>query len=210
MLSPTSRILLALLAAAIPMQTAQSGDRRTENVIVVTLDGFRWQDFFGGADETLLNKQSGGVRDLDGLKKKYWRTSAEERRAAVLPFFWNTIAKDGQIFGDRTRKAPTKLTNGLKFSYPGYSEMFCGFADPAINSNAKKPNPNLSVLEFLYSKPAYKDRVVAYCTWDVFPSIFRSERNGIKVHTAWDPVKDAPSTTCSPICRAIGRTTRST
>jgi Metalloenzyme superfamily len=160
----------------------------------VTLDGFRWQEFFQGADEALLNKQFGGVRDLDGLKKRYWRASAEERREALLPFFWTTLAKQGQIFGDRTRKAPSRLTNGLKFSYPGYSEMFCGVADPAINSNAKKPNPNLSVLEFLHEKPAYRDRVAAFCTWDVFPSIFRSQRNGLKVHTAWDPIKDDPLT----------------
>jgi hypothetical protein len=167
---------------------------RSQNVIVVTLDGFRFQEFFGGAEETLLNKQFGGVRDLEGLKKRYWRGSAEERRAVLLPFFWNTIAKEGQIFGDRTHKAPTRSTNGLKFSYPGYSEMFCGFADPAINSNAKKPNANLSVLEFLNGKPAYKDRVAAFCTWDVFPYIFRSKRNGLRVHAGWEPIEDAPLT----------------
>src|SRR5580700_9229219 len=162
----------------IPPAIAQEKPR-TENVIVVTLDGFRFQEFFGGADETLLNKQFGGVKDIEGLKQRYWRKTAEERRSALLPFFWGTIAKDGQIFGDRSRKATTRLTNGLKFSYPGYSEMFCGFADPAINSNAKKPNPNLSVLEFLNGKPAYRDRVAAFCTWDVFPSIFRSKQNGL-------------------------------
>ncbi len=167
---------------------------RTENVIVVTLDGFRFQEFFGGADESLLNKQFGGVKDLDGLKKRYWRDKPEQRRDVLLPFFWTTLVKEGQIFGDRTRKATTKLTNGLKFSYPGYSEIFCGFGDPAINSNAKKPNPNLSVLEFLHEKPSYKNRVAAFCTWDVFPSIFRSERNGLKVHTDWKPIDDAPLT----------------
>lgn len=164
----------------------------TENVIVVTLDGFRWQDFFGGADEALMNKEFGGIKDLKRIEAEYRRASALEQREILLPFFWKTIAKKGQIFGDRTRKAPARLTNGLKFSYPGYSEMFCGIADPGINSNAKKPNPNLSVLEFLNDKPAYRGRVAAFCTWDVFPSIFRSERNGLKVHTAWLPIDDAP------------------
>lgn len=189
---------LTVLAIAIAAAPVCAGEKhaalRTENVIVVTLDGFRWQEFFGGADETLLNKEFGGVRDLDGLKKHYWRGSAEERRAVLLPFFWNTVAKDGQIFGDPTRKAPARLTNGLKFSYPGYSEMFCGVADPKIDSNAKKPNPNLSVLEFLHGKPVYRDRVAAFCTWDVFPSIFRSEKNGLKVHTDWKPIDDPPLT----------------
>lgn len=186
-------LLLACLVAAVPVQAGEKKPR-TENVIVVTLDGFRWQEFFAGADDALLNKQFGGVKDLDGLKKRYVRATPEERRAAVLPFFWTTIAKEGQIFGDRSKKAATKMTNGLKFSYPGYSEIYCGLADPAINSNAKKNNTNLSVLEFLHAKPAYKDRVAAFCTWDVFPYIFRSDRNGLKVHVAWRPVEDAPLT----------------
>jgi hypothetical protein len=167
---------------------------KTKNVIVVTLDGYRWQDFFGGADDSLMNKQDGGVRDLARLKKNYWRDTPELRREAVMPFFWKTIAKEGQIFGDAKRKAPTKLTNGLKFSYPGYSELFCGFADPSIKSNAKKANPNLSVLEFLHRKDSYKNRVAAFCTWDVFPSIFRSASNGLKVHTDWQPIVDDPLT----------------
>lgn len=190
---PLSLFTVLVVTLGTPPLHAGNGPR-AENIIVVTLDGFRWQEFFGGADETLLDKQAGGVRDLARLKKNYWRKTAEERRAALLPFLWNTLAKEGQIFGDRTRNAATVLTNGLKFSYPGYSEMFCGVADPTIDSNAKKPNPNLSVLEFLHDKPRFRGRVAAFCTWDVFPSIFRSERNGLKVHTAWTPIADVPLT----------------
>lgn len=185
----------AILALIIVVCPIYAGSRpRTENVIVVTLDGYRWQEFFGGVDDTLMNKQFGGVRDLDGLKKRYLRDTPEKSRAAIMPFFWNTISKEGQIFGDRTRKAPTRLTNGLKFSYPGYSEMFCGFVDPAIKSNDKKNNANLSVLEFLHARPAFKNRVAAFCTWDVFPFIFRSEQNGLKVHSGWRPSDDEPLT----------------
>ena len=57
--------------------------------------------------------------------------------------------------------------------------MFCGFADPRIDSNAKKDNPNLSVLEFLNGRPAFQGQVEAVCTWDVFPSIFRKQ-NGLR------------------------------
>jgi hypothetical protein len=173
---------------------AADAGAKTKNVIVVTLDGYRWQDFFGGADDALMTKQDGGVKDLARLKKNYWRETPEMRREAVMPFFWQTIAKEGQIFGDPKRKAATKLTNGLKFSYPGYSELFCGFADPTIKSNAKKANPNLSVLEFLHRKDPYKNRVAAFCTWDVFPSIFRSASSGMKVHTDWKPIVDEPLT----------------
>ncbi len=177
-------------------QTASPGRAdpaaRCENVIVVTLDGFRWQEFFSGADESLLDGKAGGVRDVASLKKRYWRDKAEDRREALLPFFWRTVAKQGQIFGDPARQAAARLTNGLKFSYPGYSEMFCGFGDKRIDSNAKKLNPNLSVLEFLNGKEEFKGRVAAFCTWDVFPYILRSSSNGILVQSAWTPLAGKP------------------
>ena len=186
-------LLIALLVFAPPLSAGDKQAKpRTENVIVVTLDGYRWQDFFGGVDVELVNKQFGGVRDVNDLKKRYWRDTPENGRAAIMPFFWSTIAKEGQIFGDPSKKARTRLTNGLKFSYPGYSEIFCGFADPGINSNNKKVNPNLNVLEFLNDKPTFNKRVAAFGTWDVFPWILRSEHNGILVHTAFQPIKDEP------------------
>ncbi len=174
------------------LHAGENGKPKTENVIIVTLDGFRWQEFFHGADETLLDPKAGGIRAMDVLKSRYWRATGDERREALLPFIWNTVAKQGQIFGDRSKQAPARLTNGLKFSYPGYSEMFCGVVDPEIKSNDKINNRNPSVLEFLNSLPAYKDRVAAFCTWDVFPYIFRSAHNGLKVHAGWLTVKDDP------------------
>ena len=47
------------------------------------------------------------------------------------------------------------MTNGKNFSYPGYSEILCGFSDPRIDSNAKKPNPNVTMPEWLNGKPAF-------------------------------------------------------
>jgi hypothetical protein len=174
--------------------TAELPALHAENLLIVTLDGFRWQEFFHGADLSLLDKKFGGVPDPATLKSRYWRDSDEQCRRALLPFFWGTVAKQGQIFGDSSRRAAVRLTNGLKFSYPGYSEMFCGLADARIDSNDKKPNPNVSVLEYLNTRAAFKGRVAAFCTWNVFPSIFRSERNGLTVHSGWKPVADEPLT----------------
>lgn len=174
--------LLVLLNPA----SADAGPR-VENVVIVTLDGLRWQEFFGGADDSLLDAQQGGVRDLPGLKERYWRDTATARREALMPFVWGTIARQGQIFGNPVLKAVARSTNGLKFSYPGYSEIFCGVVDPRINSNAKKDNPNLSVLEFLNSRPPFRGKVEAACTWGVFPSIFRVRQNGLRVHAGWEP-----------------------
>ena len=181
---------LAFTAALVLTLAAPAwADDKAENVIVVTLDGFRWQELFDGADESFMDAKQGGVKDIPGLKKKYLRETTDARREALMPFFWGTVAKKGQVFGNPAKKAQAKITNGLKFSYPGYSEMFCGLADPKIDSNAKKDNTNLSVLEFLNGQPRFKDKVEAACTWDVFPSIFRTKQNGLRVQAGWEPIK---------------------
>jgi hypothetical protein len=187
-------LLLTMVLAVFTSPATAESARKTENVIVVTLDGFRWQEVFGGADETIFTAKQGGVRDLAGLRDRYWRDSPTARRESLMPFLWTTMAKQGQVFGNPARKAVARSTNGLKFSYPGYSEIFCGVADPRIDSNAKRDNPNLSVLEFLHGRSAFRNKVEAVCTWDVFPSIFRSRQNGLPVHAGWVPFKADPLT----------------
>jgi hypothetical protein len=185
----TLATLLVLVLLPCPA-LAEEPVRKTENLVIVTLDGLRWQEVFGGADETLIDQRQ-GVHDLAGLKRRYWRDAATARREALMPFLWGTVVRQGQMFGNPTRQAAARSTNGLKFSYPGYSEIFCGVADPRIDSNAKRDNPNLSVLEFLNGRPAFRGRVEAVCTWDVFPSIFRTKQSGLPVHAGWEPFKGA-------------------
>lgn len=189
MLPSRSCSLLALVVlAGATRAPASDPPPAAENVLVVTLDGFRWQELFGGADESFMDAKQGGVKDVPGLKTRYLRDTAEARREALLPFLWGTVAKQGQVFGSRERRAPARSTNGLKFSYPGYSELFCGFPDPRIDSNSKVDNPNPSVFEFLNGRPRFRGRVEAAATWDVFPSILRSKRNGLPVAAGWEPV----------------------
>ena len=183
---------VALLACVAAPAVAQEASRRDQNVVLVTLDGLRWQEVFGGAQEKLLDDRAGGVRDLPGLRQRYWRDTPEARREALLPFFWTVVAKKGQVFGDPSRNAPARLTNGLKFSYPGYSEMLCGFADPRIDSNNKVPNPNVTVLEWLNGRPGLGGKVAAFGTWDVLYSIVNAERSRVPVLAGWQPSRDEP------------------
>lgn len=187
--------LVGWLGVRVASGAEQADEKSAErHVIVVTLDGFRRQEFFTGAEAGLIDPRFGGVKEPAEVHKKYWRETAEERRAVLLPFLWGELVRQGQIFGDPSRNAPCRLTNGLKFSYPGYNELFAGKADPRIDSNAKKNNPNLTVLEFLHRQPAFAGRVAVYCTWDVFPFVFRAETSGLPVHAAWTPLRDEPLT----------------
>ena len=65
-------------------------------MVVVTLDGFRYQELFGGADDSLINEQFGGVRNLAQIQTRYVRKTAEERRKTLLPFIWGVVGRQGR------------------------------------------------------------------------------------------------------------------
>lgn len=70
------------------------------NLIIVTIDGFRWQELFMGADSTLIHSQN-CTPDTGLTKLLYWDDECFSRRKKLLPFFWSVIAAQGQLFGNR-------------------------------------------------------------------------------------------------------------
>jgi len=161
---------------------------KTQNVIFVMADGLRWQEVFHGADSALINKDN-GVKDEETCKKAYWREDQTQRRQALMPFFWDVVAKKGQIFGDRDLASSAIVENPYWFSYPGYSETLCGYVDKGVNSNNLIPNPNVSVLEWLSRMPQYKGKVAAFMAWNALPAILNRDRAGFFINAGLEPVK---------------------
>jgi hypothetical protein len=158
---------------------------KTTNLVIVTLDGMRWQEVFGGID-TEIAQDKRYTRDSAGMMTAFWGVNREEKRSKLFPFFWSTIAKQGQLYGDRLSGSEVNNANPYKFSYPGYNEIFTGYPDTAVNSNNKIKNSNTNVLEFIEKQTGYHNRVAAFTTWDVFPYILNKWRNGIYVNSDVD------------------------
>jgi len=156
-----------------------------KNVIVVTLDGLRWQEIFNGADSILLNDKNYNG-DIDFVKNNYWSRDLSERRKKLTPFIWSTVAQNGVLIGNRNYEANMNVANKYQFSYPGYNEIFTGFPDDAVNSNDKILNKNINVLEYINGLPGYKNKVAAFSTWDVFPYILNAKRSGLYVNADVD------------------------
>ncbi|MDX1363398.1 MAG: phosphoglyceromutase [Arenibacter latericius] len=177
-------ILMMVLLAGISSKTIAQTEKQP-NVILITLDGLRWQELFSGADPLLVaNKKY--VGDTTGLKAKFWRDTPEERRTVLMPFFWNKVQKMGQLHGNRNAGSKVDLTNKMWFSYPGYNEILTGEADDErVNSNRKENNPNKTILERVNNLPAYKGKVAAFGSWDVFPFIVNEARSGVPVNAGF-------------------------
>ena len=179
--------LLAVLLTLLAVEPAHAQSAKTRNVVLIVSDGFRWQEVFNGADETLLNEANGGIWDKEAdLRREFWRADAGERRRALLPFLWNTVAVRGQIFGNQALGSIARVTNGLAFSYPGYNEMLTGHPDARIDSNEYGPNPNVSVLEWLNTLPELHGKVSVYATWATFKDILNVSRSHLPLQAGWD------------------------
>lgn len=178
--------LLLVLVSAFQLEAQEQ--LKTENVFLITLDGLRWQELFTGPDSILIRTKE-YTHDTTHLIEKFWHENPLIRREKLMPFFWSTLAEEGKLMGNRLHVNMVNLTNNQWFSYPGYNELLTGFGDPAVDSNAKRNNQNVTVLEYVNQQPGFQGRVAAFGSWDVFPFIINEERSGIPVNAGFEPAK---------------------
>ena len=93
--------LLLLLPLLFLLAVYGKDSKKEESrVVVIAIDGLRWQEVFEGA-----------------------------RRDSLMPFLWEMGRKKGCMIGNRNRKSKMEVANGIWKSYAGYSEMLCGVTD---------------------------------------------------------------------------------
>jgi Type I phosphodiesterase / nucleotide pyrophosphatase len=184
--------LLALLcgpASAQVLPPSPSRHAQTKKLIIITIDGFRWQEVFTGADPLLITNPD-YVRDTLLTRQLYWDSSAQDRRKKLMPFFWSTVACEGRIYGNRLLGNKMNVRNFYKISYPGYNEIFTGHTDAFNSPNLPMENPHVNVLEYLNTSQEYKGKVAVFTSWNVFPFILNQVRSGLPVNSGYSPLAD--------------------
>jgi hypothetical protein len=177
-------VIAPLAAAGVhakPAQTAQpvqSGDQR---LILVTLDGTRWQDVFRGPDPVLVTDKRFTHPDLQEHVVQSW-VEGDNPGADLMPFLHRMGASGGVLTGNRDTAECMNVANPMWFSYPGYNEIFTGRADPEITSNDKEYNRNVTFFEWLQRRPAFAGKVLAFGNWDAFAYIINDKRSGVSVN----------------------------
>jgi hypothetical protein len=198
---PAFRLLGLFAALTLSVAAAEPAPR---NVILVTIDGVRWQDVFRGADDALMNKEHGGVPTgaMEKLRRDFGGDRAKDRREKLMPFLWGVVAAQGQLYGNRDLGSEAAVLNPHRVSYPGYNELLTGRVDPLIVSNALIPNPNVTVLEWLQSRPGFAGRVAASVEWTAFPAILNVGRSRLPL---WVTHAASPPSLSTPRLRDIER-----
>lgn len=144
-------------------------------LVFVTIDGYRWQELFRGADPALVTDPAYRARYVD----------VPNRAAALTPFLLS-FAEQGALIGNRDQNSCARVSNGFWFSYPGYAEMLAGRPNPRVRYNAAIPNDDVTVLERLSQRYAVR----VFAEWPTMRAILNVERSGLSVFVA--PEYDAP------------------
>ena len=181
------KILKVLLASFILL--ASSVYAKDTNVVLVTLDGVRWQEVFSGADKNLICNKNFVKRPSD-LSNEFWDENPHKRQQLLMPFLTQVVAKQGVIIGDRTKGSTMSVSNPWYFSYPGYNEILSGEVDENINSNDKVYNPNKTILERLDAQAEFKNSTALFGSWDVFPYIVNTKRSNVYVNAGFMPIAE--------------------
>lgn len=174
-------LFLAFFFFVIPSFSQPGGP---PNIFIITTDGFRWQEIFNGADSAILNNPR-YVKDTALLNQLYWDNEINIRRRLLMPFVWNSIEKKGSLYGNRNYANKVSVTNPYHFSYAGYNEIFTGYADPAVITNKKRYNSNDNILEFLNTRPEYKNKVAVFASWNLFEYILNKPKGSIYLNNGY-------------------------
>ena len=165
--------------------SSKPAKRRTENIVMIAMDGMRWQEIFTGVDTNII-RNSKFTKDARDLQRKFWDTNVVARRKKLMPFFWTTILEKGQLYGNRAYGNNVDVANPYKKTYPGFSETVTGNPDTAIRSNKLVKNENINVLEFINQQKGYEGKVATFSTSELFPFVLNKWRNGLIVNADQD------------------------
>lgn len=182
-----SVLLCPLLAFAAP---------RTENVILVTLDGVRIEELFAGMDAAIAaSTADDGYSEIDVARDRYWRKSAAERRMALMPFFWGKLAPNGVVLGNPELGSLVKVRNTIKWSSPGYSEIMTGAAQAEIVDNALLRYPHRTIAEYILNElQLEKSRVAQFGSWEGLKLAASSRDDAFVMNGAYEALPPALST----------------
>lgn len=186
-------VAAAIGTAMVGTPQARQADAR-DHVILVTLDGVRTEELFGGLDLDILKSTvpDGSKVEETVAYKRFWAPTREQRRAALMPFFWQLVTTEGSVAGDPASGSAVRLRNAHWFSYPGYAEILLGEPhDAEIKSNDPIRNPFQTVLEVIRERhqlPAAQ--VATFGSWSVFNQIVEHTEGATFTSAGVEPYPD--------------------
>lgn len=139
-----------------------------DNVILITLDGVRYQEFFNGMDPAL----SGGAT------------------GEVFSHIWKDLAQDGVIYGSPGTSSKIEVANPYRVSLPAYESIFAGSVRDCKNNSCNRVDvetfPERLLREFSWKK----SQVAAIASWDKIALAFESNEGSTALNAGLEDIED--------------------
>jgi hypothetical protein len=118
-----------------PLPTARVEDERAESaVVLVVLDGVRWQEVFDGVDPALARRH--------GISPSSWPNPAD-----LMPNVHRIVEAEGLAIGAPGHGAEIAASGPQFISLPGYIEIFAGKPDLGCFRNDCMPAPMRTIVD---------------------------------------------------------------
>jgi len=202
------RALAGLLLAWVLTVPSVAAAQAAHNVVLVTLDGVRVQELFGGYDSVIAgaDEKFHGIYAPTRLRADYWRATPDARRRALMPFFWDSLVPRGIVLGNPARGSRVTLANPHRFSAPGYLELLTGRYQPDVKSNDAILYPHRTILELVREGLGLRrDEVALFGSWENFRFYGASDSSMVVLNAGYDTL---PGPLSTPLLSEFGRLQR--
>jgi hypothetical protein len=138
--------------------------------VLVTLDGVRIQEIFGGLDEIPAARDAlDEYSEMATVRERFGADTPQARRLKLWPNLWGRLVPQGMLLGNPELGSPVTLQNQVAWSSPGYVEMLTGAPRPEVVDNSFTHYPHPTALEYARTALGLEFQQVALIgAWDGF------------------------------------------
>lgn len=153
-------VLLGAVALFAPSTKAAQG-AVAENVILLMLDGVRWQEVYKG--------------DAQGM---------------IFRNLWRELAAEGLMFGNRDQGAPMTVSNGTNISLPAYQSIMAGFRQDCGSNGCGRIRTETLQERLLRELGGSRLGVATIASWEKIPHAVEHRAGATFVNAAFEPLAD--------------------
>lgn len=126
----------------------------TRSVVLVALDGVRWQEIFGGVDPELAARAGMAPREVIAAD-------------ALLPNLYERMVRRGAALGAPGHGAEVRASGPNFISLPGYREMFSGAPDDRCTTNDCAPTDRKTIVDHIRDVSGRDEDVAVLSSWNM-------------------------------------------
>ncbi len=158
------------------------------NVILISWDGVRLEEFFNGVDPSLVGGMGTQISPFTSAFFKPFLLMADKH--VVFPYLWGTLAQRGVIYGEPGSGREMTVSNPMNISLPAYQSIMVGKQTNCLSNDcprvAQETFPERLVRELGFQK----NEVVLFSSWDRLAFAMESVEGTTTVNVGITPFED--------------------